>query len=157
MVPSLEPEGSTLSRGSHLWYAWTTLSTLKSTFLSRLSLQGLIICARPELLVMDEPAADLDLPARETLLATLDGLAHRWSDLTMITVTHHLEDLLPDTTNVLLLSHGEVVASGPPETVLNSDNLSRAFECPITVECDDGRWRWSVSRHAWDRLLRELS
>jgi iron complex transport system ATP-binding protein len=107
----------------------------------------------PELLILDEPAADLDLLARETLLASLAALARRRPELTTIMVTHHLEDLLPDTDEVLLFAEGKVVAAGPPADVLDAANLSQAFGCPVQVERRDGRWRWSVSPHVWTRLL----
>ena len=120
---------------------------LRRTWLAR------ALIHQPEMLVLDEPTADLDLLARETLLATLARLADTRPELTILLVSHHLEDLLPGTDQVLLLSQGRVIACGPPARVLTSENVSRAFGCPIEVSQRDGRWHWSVSPQAWDDLF----
>ena len=112
----------------------------------------------PRLVILDEPTAGLDLPSRESLLATLARL-HRRSAAAglapaMITVTHHLEELLPDTSNVLLLSRrGTVVASGPPAAVLTDEHLSAAYSVPIHVACHHGRYAAHVNPAVWDDLL----
>ena len=128
--------------------------TLSSGQRSRLWLARALV-HEPELLILDEPTADLDLLGRETLLATLDGIAKQRSALTTVIVTHHLEDLLPDTDHVLLLSDGRTVASGLPEEVLTSANLSAAFGCDVEVDRKGDRWHWSVSRHTWHHLIRQ--
>ncbi|MGL5097128.1 MAG: ABC transporter ATP-binding protein [Planctomycetia bacterium] len=107
----------------------------------------------PELLVLDEPTAGLDLPARETLLATLDQLTAVRPSLTTILVTHHLEELSPKTAEVLLLAKGRAAASGPPEKVLTAANLSAAFDCPVEVNRRAGRWYWSATADAWSALV----
>jgi iron complex transport system ATP-binding protein len=128
------------------------VETLSSGQLSRAWLARALVHT-PDLLILDEPAAGLDLLGRETLLASLSALLGRRRALTVIMVTHHLEDLLPETDNVLLLGARDVVAVGPPQEVLTSANLSQAFGCPVQSERSDGRWRWSVSPLIWDRLL----
>ncbi len=133
-------------------HARQSVETLSSGQLSRAWLARALVHT-PQLLILDEPAADLDLLARETLLASLAALCRRRPDLTLIMVTHHLEDLLPDTDEVLLLGAADVVASGSPHDVLTAQHVSTAFGCPIQVDNRDGRWRWSVSPHVWDRLL----
>ena len=121
------------------------VETLSSGQLSRTWLARALVHT-PELLILDEPSADLDLLARETLLQNLAALGRRRPDLTLIMVTHHLEDLLPDTDEVLLLGDSSVVATGPPDQVLTAENLSRAFGCSVHVERHGGHWRWSVVR-----------
>ncbi|MFO0911710.1 MAG: ATP-binding cassette domain-containing protein [Pirellulales bacterium] len=107
----------------------------------------------PDLLVLDEPTADLDLLARETFLGTLSQIAAVRPELTMLMVTHHLEDLLPNTSDVLLLRQGSVVAAGPPESVLKAETLSATFDCPVQVTQRAGRWSWHVSPHVWKSLV----
>ena len=94
----------------------------------------------PEVLLLDEPAANLDLPAREQLLAALDDLASRHPDLLSVLVTHHLEELPPTTTHALLLRGGKVIAAGPVEEVLRDDPMSACFGIPLRVRREDGRW-----------------
>jgi len=88
----------------------------------------------PELLLLDEPAAGLDLGAREDLVARLSKLARDPEAPTMILVTHHVEEIPPGITHALLLSGGQVHAAGLLREVLTSENLSAAFGVPLAVE-----------------------
>jgi len=94
----------------------------------------------PELLLLDEPAAGLDLGARERLVATLDGLARDPYAPAMVLVTHHVEEIPPSMTHALLLRDGRVVAAGPVEQALTADTLSDCFGIPLHVERRDGRF-----------------
>jgi iron complex transport system ATP-binding protein len=94
----------------------------------------------PPLLLLDEPATGLDLPAREALLAALVALAASHPDLATILVSHHLEELPPSTTHALLLREGTVVAAGPAQDTLTTPNISTAFGFPVTVYRDGNRW-----------------
>ncbi|GAA1489850.1 ABC transporter ATP-binding protein [Brachybacterium sacelli] len=94
----------------------------------------------PPLLLLDEPSTGLDVAAREQLLETLETLPGHDPALTTLLVTHHLEEIPPTTTHALLLRDGTVRASGPIDDVLTSDAVSEAFEHPIAVGHDDGRW-----------------
>ncbi|GGK98969.1 iron ABC transporter ATP-binding protein [Sphaerisporangium melleum] len=95
----------------------------------------------PELLLLDEPAAGLDLGGREDLVRRLSALAHDAAAPTMVLVTHHVEEVPAGFTHVLLLRHGSVVAQGPIEYVMTADNLSRTFGVPLSLERSmDGRW-----------------
>jgi iron complex transport system ATP-binding protein len=92
-----------------------------------------------ELLVLDEPAAGLDLPGRELLLRAFDDAVASRAHLTTITATHHLEELSPQTTHALLLRDGAVVGGGPLRDALNDDALSACFGLPLSVEESGGR------------------
>ncbi|RBQ21668.1 ABC transporter ATP-binding protein [Spongiactinospora rosea] len=95
----------------------------------------------PELLLLDEPAAGLDISAREDLVRRLSGLAHDPKAPTMVLVTHHVEEVPSGFTHALLIRHGSVIAQGPIEVVLNADNLSKTFGVPLGLErAPDGRW-----------------
>jgi len=98
------------------------------------------LMASPPLLLLDEPTAALDLPARETLLASLNLLAASRPALATVLVAHQLEDLPPSTTHALLLRKGELVAAGPAEEVLTSGPLSACFGMEVRVRRDEDRW-----------------
>ena len=94
----------------------------------------------PELLLLDEPAAALDLGAREALLRLLTRLAADPDAPPTVLVTHHAEEVPVGTTHALLLSRGRVVAAGPVREVLTGPLLSRAFGLPLVVEEREGRF-----------------
>jgi iron complex transport system ATP-binding protein len=94
----------------------------------------------PELLLLDEPAAGLDLGGREELVARLGELAADPDAPAMVLVTHHVEEIPPGFSHALLLSEGGIVAHGLLADVMTSENLSRAFGQSIVVEMIDGRY-----------------
>jgi iron complex transport system ATP-binding protein len=94
----------------------------------------------PELLLLDEPAAGMDLGAREEVVQGLGVLARRSAAPATVLVTHHLEEIPEGFTHVLLLRAGRVVASGPLPLTLTSDALGETFGLPLTVDHDGGRW-----------------
>ncbi|MCU1573692.1 MAG: iron transporter ATP-binding protein [Micrococcaceae bacterium] len=94
----------------------------------------------PELLLLDEPAAGLDLAGREDLVHRLSALAADEDAPAIILVTHHLEEVPPNFTHALLLRDGGIVASGPLAEVLTEENLSTTFGLPLQVSSVDGRF-----------------
>ena len=94
----------------------------------------------PELLLLDEPAAGLDLGAREDLVATLGALVADPRAPTLVLVTHHLEEIPPGVTHAMVLRGGRVTAAGPVGAVLTDAVLGDAFGLPLAVGAVDGRW-----------------
>jgi iron complex transport system ATP-binding protein len=94
----------------------------------------------PELLLLDEPAAGLDLGGRETLVRDLAELAGDRRSPVLVLVTHHVEEIPPGFTHVLLMRGGRIVAAGVLTDVLTDDNLSETFEVPLLVRRNGNRW-----------------
>lgn len=94
----------------------------------------------PELLLLDEPAAGLDLGGREELVARLADLAADPDAPAIVLVTHHVEEIPPGFSHCLLLSEGSVVAAGLLTEVLTAENLSTAFGQSIALDYLDGRY-----------------
>lgn len=94
----------------------------------------------PELLLLDEPAAGLDVAGREDLVARLGQLAADPSAPAMALVTHHIEEIPAGFTHVLMLRDGQIVASGPLESTLTSATASTTFGMPLSVLRFGPRW-----------------
>jgi iron complex transport system ATP-binding protein len=94
----------------------------------------------PELLLLDEPAAGMDLGGREDLLRRLTRFAADPNAPASVLVTHHVEELPPGITHVLLLREGRIVAAGPAPTTLTAANLEATFGLALDLERTDGRW-----------------
>ena len=94
----------------------------------------------PELLLLDEPAAGLDLAGRESLVTTLGELAQDQYAPASVLVTHHVEEIPKGITHAMLLKAGEIVAAGPLRDTLTADNLTKTFEVELSLVEADGRW-----------------
>ena len=92
------------------------------------------LMADPELLLLDEPAAGLDLGGREDLVRRLTHLAADPNAPVTVLVTHHVEEIPPGFTHILLLRGGSVVTAGPLETSLTGESLSACFGLPLVVD-----------------------
>jgi iron complex transport system ATP-binding protein len=117
------------------------------------------LAVRPKLLLLDEPTAGLDLLAREQVLATVQRMfepeaAQLAPPPTTVMITHHVEELPPATSHVMLLSQGQVAARGTPEQVLRGDVLSRAYGFEVQARQANGRYYVEVHPRAWEQLLR---
>lgn len=100
----------------------------------------------PELLLLDEPGAGLDLAGREDLVRRLSELAADPIAPSTVLVTHHLEEVPPGFTHALLLRDGGVVAQGPISEVLTEEHLSTTFGIPLAVTESNGRYT-ATARH----------
>ncbi|NUR73601.1 MAG: ABC transporter ATP-binding protein [Hamadaea sp.] len=94
----------------------------------------------PELLLLDEPAAGLDLGGREDLVGRLARVAADPDSPALVLVTHHVEEIPPNFTHAMLLRRGEIVAAGLLDEVITGDNLSTTFGVPLKVSYEDGRF-----------------
>ncbi len=100
----------------------------------------------PELMLLDEPAAGLDLGGREDLVHRLGEIAADLAAPALVLVTHHVEEIPPHFTDVLLLREGRVVAQGPLELALTADTLSETFGLPLVLERHGHRWSARAAR-----------
>ena len=100
------------------------------------------LMSRPDLLLLDEPAAGLDMGARERLLASLASLAADPGTPPIVLVTHHAEEIPTGMTHAALLREGRFLAAGPIGEVLESPAVSACFGVAVTIGHEAGRW-WS--------------
>lgn len=94
----------------------------------------------PEILILDEPTAGMDLGGREDLVAYLAELAGDEDAPAIIMITHHVEEIPQGFTHAMLLDEGEIVAHGPIAEVMTSENLSKTFHQPVALDTIDGRF-----------------
>ncbi|MEX0427154.1 ABC transporter ATP-binding protein [Nocardioides sp. DS6] len=99
----------------------------------------------PELLLLDEPAAGLDLGGREDLVSTLSMLAYDPDSPATVLVSHHVEEIPPGFSHVLMLRQGRIVAAGLIQDTLTAANLGATFGMPLDLEERDGRY-WARRR-----------
>lgn len=102
------------------------------------------LMADPEVLILDEPTAGLDLGARELLVGALQELTTAPSSPQMVLVTHQIEEIAPGFTHAAVMAEGRILAAGPIEETLTGVTLSRAFRLPLSAGRTDGRW-WAHS------------
>lgn len=141
-----EYEETDLDRARFLLHRWGVASladrsyrTLSSGERKRV-LVARAMMTDPELLLLDEPGAGLDLAGRETLIRSLTKLAADEAAPAQVLVTHHVEEVPPKFTHALLMREGGVVAAGPLASTLTEDNLSEAFRLPLRVTEHEGRY-----------------
>lgn len=91
----------------------------------------------PKLLIMDEPCAGLDLYEREKMLAEIDRLRKR--NITVVYVTHHVEEIVPLFTHVALIRDGRIAAAGLKHEVLTQDTIKYTYDVPVDIQWHDGR------------------
>jgi iron complex transport system ATP-binding protein len=105
---------------------------------------GRALMAKPRLLILDEPCAGLDPAAREHFLQFLQRLGSSKTSPTLVLVTHHVEEIMPVFSHVLVLRDGRVLAVGRKSETLDTEILSRAFGARVTLRTKKGRWEMSV-------------
>jgi iron complex transport system ATP-binding protein len=108
------------------------------------ALLGRALCGRKQLLFLDEPCAGLDPVAREHFLGHLNWFAGTPRAPGMMLITHHIEEVIPAITHVLLLAEGQVVAAGPKAEILTTALLSKTFGEAVKVRRSGDRYRLSI-------------
>lgn len=116
------------------------------------TLIGRALAIRPKLLILDEPTNGLDLLAREQVLMTVSRILKRSRDMAVVMITHHVEELPPETEQALVLKQGRVVAQGTPAEALRSQTLTRAFGVKVEVRHHLGRFYTTVHPRAWEKI-----
>jgi len=113
------------------------------------------LVVRPSLLMLDEPTMGLDFLAREQVLAAVQSLmsAGESDRPTVLMITHHLEELPPDCSQVLLLSDGAAAACGTPAEVLRPEVLTPVYRCPMQITHLGGRYYAHVHPGSWGGIL----
>ncbi|MCW3157222.1 ABC transporter ATP-binding protein [Micropruina sonneratiae] len=124
-------------RVGHL--AYRTFGTLSEGERKRVQIARALM-TDPELLLLDEPAAGLDLAGRESLVSTLGELCSDPDAPATVLVTHHVEEIPAGITHALLLKQGRVLHAGPIDEVLTAEKLSETFEFGLEVSRINGRW-----------------
>lgn len=118
---------------SHLASRW--LDAMSSGEARRVLLARALV-TDPRALVLDEPTTSLDLAARHDFMERVRQIAR--DGTTLILVTHHIEEIIPEIERIVLLKDGQILASGPKRSVLTAERLSELFSLPIALDEDDG-------------------
>lgn len=105
---------------------------------------GRALMARPRVLILDEPCAGLDPAAREHFLQFLQRLGKSKKAPALVLVTHHVEEIMPVFSSVLILKGGKVLASGDKTETLTTKNLSAAFGAKLKLRTEGGRYAMTV-------------
>jgi iron complex transport system ATP-binding protein len=125
--------------------AGATLDTM-STGEARRVLIARALVHKPQALVLDEPTRGLDLVARHRFMERVRAVARQGT--TILLVTHHVDEIIPEIDRVILLRGGRLDADGPKSSVLTAERLSRAFAAPLVVEQRDGYYHVRVADSA---------
>jgi iron complex transport system ATP-binding protein len=104
--------------------------------------------ASPALLILDEPCAGLDPAAREQFLQFLQRLGHKRNAPTLVLVTHHVEEIMPVFTHVLLLKNGRTLAAGRKSQALTNKLLAETFAAPVRVQRRAQRYTMRIAPKA---------
>jgi iron complex transport system ATP-binding protein len=105
---------------------------------------GRALMAKPELLILDEPCAGLDPVAREQFLQFIERLSHDTDAPSLVLVTHHVEEIMPGFSHVLILKSGRVLASGSKDRVMSAEKLSEAFGATLRLTQVANRYSLAV-------------
>ncbi|WP_026582319.1 ABC transporter ATP-binding protein [Bacillus sp. J33] len=97
------------------------------------------LMSSPRLLILDEPCNGLDIFSKEELLSSIEKLMAQPGGPTILYVTHHIEEIVPSISHVMLLNSGKVVAQGEKKAILTEQRLEETFRVPLSLVWEDGR------------------
>ena len=106
------------------------------------------LMAQPRVLILDEPCAGLDPAAREQFLQFIQRLGAQKNSPTLVLVTHHVEEMMPVFSHVLILKNGAVLAAGIKTKVMTSNNLSETFSVKLKLQRQRGRYAMKIGKSA---------
>ena len=127
---------------------------LLSTGQQRRAMIARALVRLPELLILDEPTAGLDLAGREQVLATVDAILQHPAPPAVLMITHHVEEVPKQASRVMLMRSGRIEEAGEPRAVLTPEKLTRTFGCKVYVRRVHGRYWTEVLPEAWLELTR---
>ncbi|QDU32682.1 putative ABC transporter ATP-binding protein YlmA [Poriferisphaera corsica] len=130
-------------------HRFATLSTGEQ----RRALIARALVHHPQLLILDEPTAGLDIAGREQILATIEMILAKPNPPALIMITHHVEELSPRTSNVFLMRDGQFINQGPPSDIITPESLTQTFGCKVFVKKIHGRFWLEVLPEAWLDLV----
>jgi iron complex transport system ATP-binding protein len=128
--------------------------SLLSTGEQRRCLIARALVHKPELLILDEPTAGMDVAGCEHVLATVEQILKQADPPTVLMITHHVEELSPLTSHVILMKDGLIMREGPPDQVITPESLTELYGCKVFVRKQHGRYWLEVLPEAWLELIR---
>lgn len=126
---------------------------LLSTGEKRRCLIARAMALKPELLILDEPTAGMDVAGREQIIAVVQQILHQPDAPTVLFITHHVEELPPTTSKVILLRDGMITTDGRPDDVITPESLTEVYGCKVFVRKIHGRFWLEVLPEAWLDLI----
>jgi len=109
---------------------------------------GRALMAKPRVLILDEPCAGLDPAAREHFLQFIQRLGAQKNSPTLVLVTHHVEEIMPVFSHVLVLKNGAVLAAGKKSEAMTARILSRSFHAKLHLQFKRGRYAMEIAKSA---------
>lgn len=103
------------------------------------------LMAEARILILDEPCTGLDPLARENFLQFLEAFPGKFKDVSLVLVTHHIEEIIPLFSHVLLLGNGTIVAQGEIKKTLNRSNLNKVFKADVSIALKNRRYQLRIS------------
>ena len=126
---------------------------LLSTGEKRRCLIARAMAVKPDLLILDEPTAGMDVAGREQVIAVIQQILLKPDAPTVLFITHHVEELPPTTSQVILLRDGQITADGKPDDVITPESLTEVYGCKVFVRKIHGRFWLEVLPEAWLDLI----
>ncbi|MBL4699848.1 MAG: ATP-binding cassette domain-containing protein [Phycisphaeraceae bacterium] len=126
---------------------------LLSTGEKRRCLIARALAVKPDLLILDEPTAGMDIAGREQIIAVISQILLTPDAPTVLFITHHVEELPLSTQKILLIRDGQIIADGKPDDVITPESLTQVFGCKVFVRKIHGRFWLEVLPEAWLDLI----